>query len=105
MPVTVAEPDEVPVVGSLGLSAAPNPFNSTTEIRYQLARATAVVVTVHDVGGRHLATLAEGQQAAGEHVVAWAGLDAGGLRVPSGIYLVRLAAGERSETVKLVLVE
>ncbi|MEM1126143.1 MAG: T9SS type A sorting domain-containing protein [Bacteroidota bacterium] len=81
--------------------AYPNPFNPSTTIRCGLAEASAVTVTVHDMLGRRVSTLATGvQQAAGWHEVRWQADT-----LPSGVYLVRVAAGTTVQTSRLVLMK
>jgi hypothetical protein len=71
--------------------AWPNPFNPSTTIGYELAETAQVRLHVFDVGGRLVATLADGLRERGAHQVAF---DATGL--PSGLYFYTLAVdGER----------
>ncbi len=81
------------------LSAYPNPFNSTTEIRYALPRAGHVLLKVYDVLGREVGVLIDAVRAAGEQRAAF---DARGLA--SGIYFVRLDGGGMRVTRKVLLV-
>jgi hypothetical protein len=85
------------------LSAHPNPFNPHTRVRFALASAGPVRVTVHDVTGRLVARLAEGFFAAGEHELIWRGNDLQGRAVSSGVYLLRLDASGLQASQKLVL--
>jgi lysophospholipase L1-like esterase len=78
--------------------ATPNPFAGRTTLRVALPEAGAVRLSVHDVLGREVATLLEGEVAAGEHAVAF---DAEGL--PSGTDVARLAAGGRVLTRRVTL--
>ncbi|MEM1042230.1 MAG: T9SS type A sorting domain-containing protein [Bacteroidota bacterium] len=82
-----------------GVSAYPNPFAERAEIAFTLAERADVSLTVYDVRGRAVATLADGPMAAGQHAVAF---DAAAL--PSGVYVYRLAAGQRVETGRMTLV-
>lgn len=70
----------------------PNPFNPTTEIRYQLPQASWVVLSVFNVAGQRIRSLAEGHQEAGYHVLSWDGKDDAGKEVASGMYLYRIEA-------------
>ncbi len=78
----------------------PNPFNASTTIKYSIADNSDVTLKIYDILGRHIATLAEGTQAAGEHSVIWNAND-----VPSGIYFCRLSVGTESNVRKLVLLK
>jgi predicted CXXCH cytochrome family protein len=76
----------VPATTAL-LGNAPNPFNPSTEVRYQLHEASNVTLTVYNVLGQPVRTLISGAQAAGTHSVRWDGLDNTGHSVGSGAYL------------------
>jgi beta-glucanase (GH16 family) len=76
----------------------PNPFNPATTIRYRLAEAACVSLKIINGIGQEIVPLVDGFQRAGEYQIIWM---ADGL--PSGIYFVRLKAGEFSETNKIVL--
>ena len=63
----------------------PNPFHGTTSLEFSLSNSERVRLVVYDVSGREVATLVDGPQAAGSHVVAF---DRGHLA--SGVYFYRL---------------
>jgi hypothetical protein len=86
------------------LSAYPNPFNPHTTVTYILARPSLVRLSIHDVQGRRVATLADGAFSdAGEISFQWNGRDSNGADVSSGIYFARMVSGEHRETRKMVL--
>lgn len=78
----------------------PNPFNATTVIEYAIKNPGNVEVSVFNVLGQKVATLASGYHNAGEYSVTW---DAG--NVPSGVYFAKVMSSERSESVKMVLLK
>jgi hypothetical protein len=86
-------------------SPHPNPFNSSTTIRFDLPQASRVTLEVFDVGGRKVGS-AQGRplhdvwMPAGSHEVTFDGSE-----LPSGIYLYRLIAGQHTATGKLVLLK
>jgi len=82
----VEPPPVVPASGLLEMS--PNPFVSFTAIRYQVAHAVRVRLTVYDLTGRAVARLVDGEQEPGPHDVR---LDGAGLA--SGVYRCRLDIG------------
>lgn len=87
------------------LPPSPNPFNPRTRIDFTLSQESAVTLTVHDAGGRRVATLVDGRAyAVGRHDVVWTGVDDAGRSVASGVYFVRLTAPgiERNRSVVLV---
>jgi hypothetical protein len=81
----------------------PNPFNAQTEVRFQLAQACQVVLTVWNVQGQQIRKLLEEERAAGYHTIHWDGKNEGGLAVASGVYLLRMKAGTVVETRRLLL--
>ena len=78
------EPGQQPESCTL-LQNWPNPFNAATTIRFRLARAMTVRLTLLDALGRPLRTLLQGFHQAGEHQLRF---EAGSL--PSGLYFCRL---------------
>jgi hypothetical protein len=78
---------------------SPNPFNAVVSLDYQIPVAGFVRVTIHDVSGREIICLGEGNRQAGTHRLAW---EAAG--TASGIYFCRLQAGQVVRTTKLCLV-
>jgi len=80
------------------LRAAPNPVGDGTTIRVAMAEAAHVRLDVLDALGRHVATLADGPLAAGDHALAW---DASGLA--PGVYMARLTSGDRHVTLRFAV--
>ena len=82
----------------------PNPFVSSTTIRYVLARPGHVRAEVYDVLGHRIARLVDRSVAAGLHEFRWNGCDSGGRNVGSGVYFVRLQGPDVSSNVRIVKV-
>jgi photosystem II stability/assembly factor-like uncharacterized protein len=78
----------------------PNPFNPATTIKFQVPNSSYVRLTVFDVLGRLVSTLADGKFSPGVHSVSW---DAS--NYPSGIYFYRLESGNYSESKKMLLIK
>ena len=85
-------------------SAAPNPFNPRTTIRFDLPAAGQAQLSVYDLAGRLVRVLVEGEIPAGSHEAVWDGRDSTGRSSPSGSYLARLVAGGKVEVVRMGLV-
>ncbi len=83
----------------------PNPFNPDTGFSVTLAAPGWARLEVLDLGGRRLALLHEGELAAGEHRFHWDGRDAAGRPLGSGLYLCRLRADGREESLKMTLLK
>ena len=83
----------------------PNPFNPSTVIPYQLSTTAHVRLDVFNVLGQRVATLVDGEQAAGAHTVVWMATDEAGQAVSAGVYIYRLVAGDATATGRMVLVD
>jgi hypothetical protein len=90
---------EVPT-GLVLLPNYPNPFNPTTQIRYEMPISGEVMLEVFTLTGQRVATLQNGMVSAGSHEVRF---DAGNLA--NGIYLVRLQGAGFSQTQKITLLK
>jgi len=77
----------------------PNPFNPVTEIRYQLPEASYVELAIYDVLGQKVRVLVDGFVDASYRTMVWDARD-----VASGIYFVRMEAGDFLEVRKMVLI-
>lgn len=85
------------------LRVAPNPFNPTTTLQFDLPRAGEVRLTVYDISGRRVATLVDRFLEAAAGTSTWDGRSGAGREVPSGIYFARREAGERTAMRKMLL--
>jgi len=82
----------------------PNPFNPVTTISYDLAEDVYVELTVYNIIGEKVTTLVKGNQPAGYYNIEWDGRNSRGLIVSSGMYLLRINAGNYCKTNKMVFV-
>ncbi len=69
----------------------PNPLRNETTIDLDLPAAWSGSVSIHDLAGRRVRTLATGSLAAGERPLAWDGRDDAGRPVEAGVFWVRLS--------------
>jgi|GEM_PF-750938 len=83
----------------------PNPFNSSTIVRFHLPKSTQVKITIYDVTGKPVRTLLSNDVAAGQHVLHWDGLDRFGHTVASGIYFCRMETNSHTSSQKLMLMK
>ena len=74
--------------------------NEKLEVKYGLPSDTQISLNIYNVEGRRITTLIKGIRTAGNHSVEWN--DDG---YPSGIYFVKLDAGEFTQIQKLMLVK
>lgn len=78
----------------------PNPFNSSTTIKYSIAKTSKVDLKIFDLTGREVATLVDFHQNPGEYTFKF-----DGSTLAAGTYFVRLQAGDYSRTQKIVLLK
>lgn len=77
-------------------AAYPNPFVAGTAIEFGIARPGPVSLRIHDVSGRRVRLLRDGQTPSGRYRTSWDGTDDRGHPLPSGMYLVRLELGDHA---------
>jgi flagellar hook assembly protein FlgD len=82
----------------------PNPFNPRTTIRFQLPKSNQTVVVVFNINGQVVKTLKDERLDAGYYELHWNGDNNSGIRVGSGVYYVRMQAGDFKATKKMLLI-
>jgi hypothetical protein len=82
------------------LQAFPNPFNSTTEIRFSLPRNERVRMAIYNVLGQMVTTLVDEPLLAGSYRMRWNASDAA-----SGVYFCRIEAARFNRTIKMMMVK
>jgi hypothetical protein len=83
----------------------PNPFNPSTKIEFSIAKQERVKLEVYDILGKLVNTIVDKDISAGNYQVGWMGTSSDGMKVPTGIYLLRLQAGSFSSVKKMMLVK
>jgi endonuclease I len=84
---------------------APNPFNPSTTIRFEVPHRGHVKLSVYDVSGRRVAVLVDGRLGPGAHEAAWTGRDTRGVPVATGVYFCRMEAEGFTATTKMLLLK
>jgi hypothetical protein len=87
------------------LSATPTLVAEETHIDFELAQEGHVSVSVYDAAGRMVRRLVDDYRGAGVHDVIWDRTDAGGRRVPPGVYFIRVNQAGHSNGQKLMVVK
>jgi len=82
----------------------PNPANPHVKVPFRLPYQCDIEIAVYDISGKHIAVVAKGVYAAGEHSVVWRGIDSVGRSAPSGTFFVQLEARSGVQTRKISLV-
>ena len=78
----------------------PNPFNPLTNITYELSLSNYIRLSIYDIRGRRIAELINNFMPAGYHKIVW-----NGQNNASGLYFVKLEAGQYSAIQKVVLIK
>ncbi len=81
----------------------PNPFNPETHIEYTTPKESYVQMAVYNLQGRRIRTLVNGVKKAGAHSVVWNGVDDAGHVAGSGIYILRMNAGDYQSSRRITL--
>jgi subtilisin family serine protease len=105
VPVSVQNRGKVEIPKEFELfQSYPNPFNPETSIRYGLPKAAEVKLVIYNALGQKVRTLESGPREAGYHEVIWDSRDESGVKLPSGVYVYKIEAGEFEKSAKMVLV-
>ncbi|MBU8870218.1 MAG: T9SS type A sorting domain-containing protein [Gemmatimonadales bacterium] len=96
---------ELPPLVTRPLAVHPNPFNPQAVITYSLPHAQHVIMTIHDLSGRKIASVVDGPQAAGNQSITWAGRDDSGFALASGAYFARLVTSDGIQVKKMLILK
>jgi len=86
----------------LQLSNHPNPFGSSTTIRFETKQSDLVNITVYNLKGQKVKSLVGGKLASGLHEINWDGRDELGNSVASGVYFYRLQTAGKAVTARML---
>jgi hypothetical protein len=84
-------------------NAFPNPFNPMTRMTFGVDRPSATKLRIYDVTGRLVRVLVDDYLSPGEHVATWDGRNDRGESVASGVYIASFAAGNITQSRKLLV--
>ncbi|MFQ5753490.1 MAG: alpha-amylase family glycosyl hydrolase, partial [bacterium] len=100
---SVNEPEIVTKPGQFHLwQNYPNPFNPSTFIRFEVVESAPVILEIYNILGRKIRTLLNENKLAGEYTVQWDGKNDVGADMASGVYIMRLTAGNFVNSIKMV---
>jgi agmatine/peptidylarginine deiminase len=86
------------------LQNSPNPFQSTTLIKFGLTVTTDVVLNVCDIHGKLVKLITDTRLTAGNHSFYWDGTNASGQLQPEGVYVLTLETKHSAIHHKMLLV-
>lgn len=112
-PFVIHSPYSVPQQEFMLYSCYPNPFNESTTITFSIPRqnhdtggyGVRTRISVYDLTGRIVKTVLDDKRRAGIYTIWWNGLDDNGNRIPSGVYLVSLSAGNVRKNTEIALMK
>ncbi|HEX2788718.1 MAG TPA: zinc-dependent metalloprotease [Ignavibacteria bacterium] len=78
----------------------PNPFNPTTNIKFDVPELSNVKISIYDINGREIATLVNNQMNPGSYTADW-----NATNISSGIYFYRMTTDKFVETRKMMLIK
>ncbi len=87
----------------VAMAASPNPSRGLVKVHFDLTSDDQVTLTLFDIAGREVRTLANARFTAGSHDLTWDGLDAAGRPATPGVYLARLKGPNTAATQHIVL--
>jgi len=100
-----SEPDnEIPSIIKLALFPNyPNPFNPSTAITFSIPKESKVELTVYNIKGQKVKTIAKDDFEKGFHKLIWNGKDSSGKEVGSGVYFYKLKVNGKDKSVRKCL--
>ena len=78
----------------------PNPFNPSTQISFSLPMDDYVKLSAYNIRGNEVDVIFEGAQGVGQHSYTW-----NASHIPSGVYYIRLQAGDMVTSQKALLIK
>lgn len=92
----------IPVETTL-LTAFPNPFNPSTNLRYSMKEAGDARIDIYNSKGQLMKTYSASHNQAGYYQIYWDGHDLNGQLASTGVYFYRMTSGNYASTKKMVL--
>jgi hypothetical protein len=113
---SVIVPTEVTVIESVGATdhelqkpnelqltlPTPNPFSSTTALRFHLPSEQPVCLEIVNIRGERICLLTHGVMSSGDHTARWNGSSSDGTSSPPGLYIARLETGSEAHAVPIL---
>lgn len=86
-------------------AAYPNPFNPSTRIPYDLARNAEVKISIYNSRGQIVRVFPLGSKDAGSYYIEWNGKSDRNEDCATGVYYIRMQAGDKQYNSKAVLIK
>jgi hypothetical protein len=83
----------------------PNPFNPTTIIPYDIPVSSKVTLKIYNILGQEVKHWDLGMQPPGKYQIMWNGDNKQGIPISSGLYFIKMKAGDYNCTRKMMLLK
>jgi hypothetical protein len=90
---------------NFSFSAFPNPFNSNIIISFALSEIYNTNISIFNSVGQKITDLLQKKLSPGDYKINWNGTDENGIKVSSGIYIIKLNTGIKSFSKNVVLIK
>ena len=87
------------------LGCYPNPFNPDINIHFSIPEKAMVNVDIYDIKGNRVKTLVSENLDAGLIELNWDGVNDSGVSISSGVYLIKINAGNQQLTQKITMLK
>lgn len=103
IPSSLAVEETEEPISFLTASSYPNPFNPKVTIQFELPSAGPVKITIYNITGQRVKTLADHGFPAGVSRIEWDSLTDSGAEASSGVYFYRIVSGRHTRAGKMLL--
>jgi hypothetical protein len=83
----------------------PNPFNSKTNISFELSKKTQVAFTIYNIKGQKVKTYKNEAMVKGSHQLVWDGTDDKGDHCASSTYIIQMRTPDHTYNRKIMLIK
>ena len=83
----------------------PNPFNPSTEIRFDLPEGGHVELSVFNMAGQKVRTLSSEIMQPGYLAIIWDGTNNSGYKVATGMYFYAISTAQFNDTKKMLFLK
>ncbi len=87
----------------VAFAATPNPCRSAATITFSVRQRRQVELSVYDMTGKRVATIAHGSFEPGNHTVGWNGRDPAGNRLVNGAYTAVLQTTDERKSLRIMM--
>ena len=83
----------------------PNPFNPSTQIKFEILDPSNITITIYDLSGKTIKNLINVAKRPGSYNIAWDATNNNNMKVSSGVYIYELKVGNKKKNKKMILLQ